>query len=89
MLDQALAEKGDDAFAEYLRRSNAPIKGIAITEPERLSPNEVKARVEFVYADRNEVQFMHLENLDGRWRITSLEATRRVETPVPYGAPAN
>ena len=86
-LEQAITEKGDDAFAEYLRNSNAPVKGIAITEPEQLSPGEVRARVEFVFQDRNEVQFMHLRRDGGRWFITRLDNAQRIETLVPYGTP--
>jgi hypothetical protein len=86
-LDQAIAEKGKRGFAEYLRESNEPIKGIAITEPEALSASAVKARVEYVFADRNEVQIMYLEKTSGRWLITGMDATQRIKTLVPYGTP--
>lgn len=86
-LDQAVAEKGKRGFAEYLQSSNEPIKGIAITEPERLSPDSAKARVEYVFADRNEVQMMYLERTRGKWLITAVENTQRVKTLVPYGTP--
>lgn len=84
---QAIAESGEEGFARYLRESNAPIKGIAITAPERLSENAVKARVEYVYQDRNEVQYMYLERIGDAWRITRLDATQRIQTLVPYGTP--
>lgn len=86
-IEQAIVEKGEDGFAAYLRQSNAPIKGIAITEPEQLSPTEVKARVEYVFAGRNEVQFMYLDNSNGTWRIARVDATQRIKTLVPYGTP--
>jgi hypothetical protein len=86
-LRQAVAEKGEDGFAAYLKGLNVPIRGIAITEPQAVSDREVKARVEFVYQDRNEVQVMYLERLDGKWKITRLEAAQRVKTLIPYGTP--
>ena len=86
-LERAIEEQGAGGFAEYLRQSNAPIKGIAITAPEKLSPNSVKARVEYVFADRNEVQFMFLENTGGEWAITRVDAAQRIKTLVPYGTP--
>lgn len=84
-LEQSIEEQGKGGFADYLRQSNASIKGIAINAPEELSPDSVKARVEYVFADRNEVQFMYLTRIDGRWRITGMEETRRIEPLVPYG----
>jgi hypothetical protein len=86
-LERAIEEQGAGGFAEYLRESNAPIKGIAISKPERLSPVSVKARVEYVFADRNEVQFMFLENAGGEWTITRVDAAQRIKTLVPYGTP--
>jgi hypothetical protein len=86
-LERAIEEQGAGGFAEYLRQSNAPIKGIAVTAPERLSPNSVKARVEYVFADRNEVQFMFLENAGGEWVITRVDAAQRIKTLVPYWTP--
>ncbi len=86
-LEQAIEEQGEDGFARYLRESNAPIKGIAITEPEKIAPGQVKARVEYVYADRNEVQYMYLTRRDGRWVITRVDAVQRIETVIPYGTP--
>lgn len=86
-LEQAVAEATGKGFARYLRESNAPIKGIAVTAPERLSEASVKARVEYVYQDRNEVQYMYLERTAGAWRITRLDAAQRIKTLIPYGTP--
>ncbi len=86
-LEQTIQEKTKKGFADYLRRSNAPIKGIAITEPEKLTPTEVRARVEYVFQDRNEIQYMYLQRVEGRWLITRVDAARRIPTLVPYGTP--
>jgi hypothetical protein len=86
-LKQAIAEKTEAGFAKYLQEFNAPIKGIAITEPQPLSEREVKVRVEFVYQERNEAQTMYLEKVAGGWKIARLDSTDRVKTLIPYGTP--
>ena len=86
-LEQTVRESTEPAFAKYLRDSNASIKGIAITEPQSLNDREVKARVEYVYQDRNEVQYMYLEKINGAWKITRVDSAERVKTLVPYGTP--
>jgi len=86
-LKQSIAEQGDPSFVEYLKNSNAPIKGIAITEPQQLTDSEVKVRVEFVYQDRNEVQYMYLDKVAGSWKIARVDSTERAKTLVPYGTP--
>ena len=87
LLDQSLVENGDAKFADYLKRTNAPVKGVAINEPQKLTEREVKARVEYVYADRNEVQNMFLVKVGEVWKIERLEEAERVKTLVPYGTP--
>jgi hypothetical protein len=84
---QAVAETTEPRFAQYLKDSNAAIKGIAISEPQALSDREVKVRVEYVYQDRNEAQTMYLERQPGGWKITRVDGTERVKTLVPYGTP--
>jgi len=86
-LQQAVAESGEEKFAAYLKSTNASIKGVAIAEPQALTDREVKVRIEYVYADRNEVQFAYLEKMGNQWRIARLDAAERIKTPVPYGAP--
>jgi hypothetical protein len=88
-LEQAAAESGQVEFARYLRESNAPIKGVAITEPEVLSEREVKMRIEYVYADRNEVQYALAEKQGSVWRISRLDAAERIRSIVPYGTPVD
>lgn len=84
---QAVAEKTEAEFARYLRESNAGIKGVAITDPEPLTNREVKVRVEYVYEDRNEAQFMYLEKVDAAWKIARVDSVQRIPTLVPYGTP--
>jgi len=86
-LQSSIAEQGESNFARYLRETNAPIKGIAITEPQILSDREAKVRVEYVYQDRNEVQYFYLEKQGKDWKIARLDTAERVKTLVPYGTP--
>jgi hypothetical protein len=86
-LQQSIAESTESKFAQYLKDSNAAIKGVAISEPQQLTDTQVKVRVEYVYQDRNEAQIMYLEKQSGVWRITRVDSTERVKTLVPYGTP--
>lgn len=88
-LAKAVSESGAEGFQKYLRETNAPIKGIAVQEPQTLTDREVKVRVEYVYQDRNEVQYMYLEKGAGGWKIARVEGAERVKTLVPYGTPVN
>lgn len=84
-LRQAIVESSD--FSKYLKQSNAAIKGVAIMEPRQTSDDEVEARVEFVFQDRNEVQSMVLRRATGAWKIERVDSAERVKTLVPYGTP--
>jgi hypothetical protein len=86
-LKQTVAENGARAFSNYLKATNGEIKGVAISELRPASGREAALRVEYVYADRNEVQNVYLEKLKGRWKIARVDAAERVKTLVPYGAP--
>jgi hypothetical protein len=86
-LEQTMRESTESGFAKYLKDSNAAVKGIAITEPQVLTDREVKARVEYVYQDRNEIQYMYLEKVNAAWKITRVDSAERVKTLVPYGTP--
>lgn len=86
-LRQSLAESGEAGFANYLRSTQAQVKGVALNEPQPLTEREVKVRVEYVFQDRNEIQLMNLEKFAAGWKITRLESAERVKTLVPYGTP--
>jgi hypothetical protein len=86
-LRQSIAESNESAFAKYLQDSQAVLKGVAVSEPEITSSSEAKVRVEYVYEDRNEVQFMYLERAGGAWKIARTESDERIKTLIPYGTP--
>jgi hypothetical protein len=73
--------------AQYLKDSNAAIKGVAISDAGQVSDAEVKLRVEFVYQDRNEVQMMYLDKIGSGWKIVRADSEERVKTLIPYGTP--
>ncbi len=85
-LRQSMEEMGAERFSEFLRERNEDIKGIAMNAPEK-SGSKARVRVEYVYADRNEVQQVYLEAAGSTWKIAGVSEIRRVETPVPYGTP--
>jgi hypothetical protein len=86
-LQQSIAETTEPKFAQYLKDSNAAIKGVAVNEPQQLTDTQVKVRVEYVYQDRNEAQTMFLEKQAGVWKIRQVDSAERVKTLVPYGTP--
>lgn len=86
-LRQSISDSSDSAFRQYLKDTNAALKGVAVVPPEKLGDREVKARVEYVYPDRNEAQTMYLEKTAAGWKITRVETAQRVKTLVPYGTP--
>ena len=73
------------SFKKYLEDSTAGIKGVVVSEPEKITEAEVKLRVEYVYQDRNEAQLLYLEKLPDGWKISRADAGERLKTLVPYG----
>jgi hypothetical protein len=85
-LQRSLDDGGAAAFARYLRSLDAGVKGLAVWV-ESGAGREAKARVEYVYQDRNEVQVLHLEKDRGAWRIARTEGDQAVKAAIPYGTP--
>lgn len=88
-LSATRADKGDPYLRDYLDRQTAPLKGLAadLTRKKALDPDAVRLPVEFVYADRNEVQWFVLRRAGDRWRISRIESVRSAPTLIPYGTP--
>jgi Na+-transporting NADH:ubiquinone oxidoreductase subunit NqrC len=86
-LRQSLAETTESGFAKYLRDSNAAIKGVAVSDPMKITDQEAKVRVEYVYQDRNEAQTMYLEKGPNGWKIARADSDERIKTLIPYGTP--
>ena len=86
-LRQTLNETSEPAFAKYLRDSNAALKGVALSDPQKITDREEKVRVEYVYQDRNEAQVMYLERRPDGWKIARADSEERVKTLIPYATP--
>ena len=86
-LSRTRAEKGDAYLRDYLTRSTAAVKGLAmdLTRTVDAAPGTVVLPVEFVYADRNEIQPFTLVRDGDRWRISRIESVRATATLIPYG----
>ncbi len=84
-LRRAGQEVGETELLRSLQAKNSQVKGVAIQSPEHLSDREAKVRVEYVFADRNEIQIAYLEKMGERWKITRVDGAERIETLVPYG----
>jgi hypothetical protein len=86
-LRQSLEQTTEPGFAKYLRDSNATIKGVAVSDPQKITDLEAKVRVEYIYQDRNEAQTMYLDKGPNGWKITRADGGERVKTLIPYGTP--
>jgi len=90
-LDNTVLEQGKEQFAEYLRRTAAPMKGRAILhhKTEWSGKNKVRIVVDRVYEDRLwEYQAYRLKKEPDGWRIYAVEPAEPHEPPVPWGTPA-
>ena len=86
-LRQIVKEKGEASLADYIRRFNSSVRGVAMQEPQPVAANELRVRVEFVYSDRNEAQIYYLQQAGGGWRIARQENSEGIKALVPYGTP--
>ena len=86
-LRQTVVEKSESGFAKYLQDSNTAIKGVAVSDPQKVTDVEASVRVEYVFQDRNEAQVLYLEKGQGGWKITRADGQEQVKTLIPYGTP--
>jgi len=78
-------EIGRDAFAVRLRRAGLARKSHALFAPEPDGDREGAARitVESTFADRIERQTFRLEQANGGWLVTEVEAAREHVPKIP------
>jgi hypothetical protein len=91
-LEQSEREMGEAAFRDYLTRTASQPKGIAISpldDPQAPPGPAARYRVEFVFADRNEVQQYTLQRDGKRWQIANVDSAERIKTLIPYGTPVH
>jgi hypothetical protein len=86
LLAQSAVEATSVGFEKYLRTSNAAIQGVALSPPETVTASQVKVRTEYVYKDRNEIQFLYLQKEGAGWKIYQVDSAEAIKTLVPYGS---
>ena len=86
-LRQAAKESTEPGFAKYLRDTHAAIKGVAVSDPQKIGEQEATLRVEYIYQDRNEAQVVSLEKGPAGWKIARTDTAGRVPALIPYGTP--
>jgi hypothetical protein len=86
-LKQLINEQSQSKFADDLKKSNAEMKGVALSPSEPGVDGTVKVRVEYVYSDRNEAQLFYLRKEGNTWKIYQVDGASRAKTLVPYGTP--
>jgi hypothetical protein len=85
-LQRSLDDSGAPQFARYLQGMEAGVKGLAVSV-EITGEREAKARVEYVYQERNELQAVYLEKEQGTWRIARTGDYQPIKVAIPYGTP--
>lgn len=73
--------------ANYLLDTSALIKGVACSDPLRITDGESSVQVQFIYEDRTDAQTFYLSRGDSGWKIARMEDAQRAKTLVPYGTP--
>jgi hypothetical protein len=84
-IQQLIRESGRKQFASYLTGQSSSFQSVALSVAEQPSDVEARLRVEYVYANRNEVQIFHLKKSGGRWKIIGISGTDQIKTLIPYG----
>ena len=84
-IQQVIRENGKKQFAAYLTAQSSSFQSVALSVADQPSDLEARLRVEYVYANRNEVQTFHLKKSDGRWKIIGISGTDQIKTLIPYG----
>jgi hypothetical protein len=84
-IQQVIREGGKTQFATYLTAQSSSFQSVALSVTDRPSDVETRLRVEYVYANRNEVQTFHLKKSGERWQIVGISGTDQIKTLIPYG----
>jgi hypothetical protein len=85
--ERGVREAGEGKFGQELARAHVLVKGLALSDVEPQGQFQVRMRAEYVYADRNEVQWLLLEKEPGGWKVAAIENAQRVQTATPYATP--
>jgi hypothetical protein len=84
-IQQVIRESGKTQFATYLAAQSSSFQSVALSVTDQPSDLQARLRVEYVYANRNEVQTFHLKKSEGYWKIIGISGTDQIKTLIPYG----
>jgi hypothetical protein len=84
-IEQVMRESGKAQFATYLTAQSSSFQSVALSVTDQPSDVEARLRVEYVYANRNEVQTFHLKKSGERWKIIGISGADQIKTLIPYG----
>jgi hypothetical protein len=84
-IQQVIRESGKKQFATYLTAQSSSFQSVALSVADQPSDVEAHLRVEYVYANRNEVQTFHLKKSGESWKIIGISGTDQIKTLIPYG----
>jgi len=72
------AARTESVFGKALQDSARSIRRVIVAEPQRVSDNEARVRVEYIYADHQDANIMYLDLEPGGWKIVRVEAAGAV-----------
>ena len=84
-LEQTASQMKPEDFANLLRSRSAVVRGIAISDQAQTDENTARLKVEWVFEDRNEVQYFTLSRAGGTWKIAAMDSAQYNKPVVPYG----
>ena len=84
-IQQVIRESGRKQFATYLTGQSSSFQSIALSVADQPSDVEARLRIEYVYANRNEVQIFHLRKSGAHWKIIGISGRDQIKTLIPYG----
>jgi hypothetical protein len=87
-LEREARDRGQDGFADDLRRAAAARKSHAVFAAEPDGPDACRIVVEAVFPDRNERQTYRLEQTPWGWLVAAVDSVRSRSPEEKYGSPA-
>jgi hypothetical protein len=84
-IDSTLRETTKDKFSSYLAQQNSAFESVALSTTDQPNDHEAQIKVEYVFNNRNEVQYMHLVKLGRVWKIADVNGSEQIKTLIPFG----
>lgn len=84
-IEQTREDMTDEEFGAVIRKRAGAVKGVAISNREELADGGVRLRVDWVFADRNEIQTFTLRADGDDWKIAEITDSQYEKPEIPYG----